>query len=268
MQKLLKNKKALIGIGLALVVLVGGVLWVRGRGAESESPEATQKRRLSLPTNVIPVDERPYAYLTPLADGRNVEIHIHDLKKDATEAEYELEYQAGTLLQGAFGTLQTTSLPASTRILLGSCSAGGACSYHEDVRGGSLVTRFTGGSEEYALKSDWKYIDNSARETAHSSKDAKFQVDGRTLAQQRYLIIFNSPGYPEGVPGEVVSEIYSLQTSGSLTGQAELTLRSNEEGELKIAAWNGTSWKTYTGEVEGKMITATVDLAELYAVVR
>lgn len=268
MQKLLKNKKALIGIGLVLLVLIGGFFWTRSRGTTEETSEQTQKRRLSLPTNVIPVAERPYVSIEPLTDGRNVEITIHDLKKSATEVEYELEYQAGTLLQGAFGTLKTASLPANTRVLLGSCSAGGACSYHEDVKGGSLLTRYAGGSEEYALKSDWKYIDNSTRDTAHSSKDAKFQIDGRTLAQQRYLIIFNSPGYPEDVPGEVVSEIYTLSASSALSGQAELTLRANEEGNLKIAAWNGTSWKTYEGEVDGKMITATVDLAELYLVIR
>ncbi|HCR81128.1 MAG: hypothetical protein UY13_C0002G0351 [Candidatus Pacebacteria bacterium GW2011_GWB1_47_8] len=263
--KLLKNKKIIMSL-LVLLALIGGFFWWRGRTTTPE--ETKQKQKLTLPNNVIPGAERPYLSIEPLADGRNVEITIHNLKKDAQEMEYELEYQAGTLLQGAFGTLDLASLPATAQILLGSCSAGGACTYHEDVKGGTLLTRYTGGSEPYALKSDWKYIDNSTRETAHSSKDAKFQIDGRNLGQQRYLIIFNTPGYPEGIPGEIVSENYALTASGVLSGKVELTMRANEEGELKIAAWDGSKWVTYEGKVDGKMITATVDLVEVYVVVR
>ena len=266
MMRQLKNKKVIIGL-LVVLLLAGGFFWLRSRNA-STGPEANQKQKLTLPNNVIPVAERPYLVISPLADGRNVEITVQTIKKAANSMEYELEYQAGTLLQGAFGELDIASLPATAKILLGSCSAGGACTYHEDVKGGSLLTRYTGGDEPYALKSDWKYIDNAGRETAHSSKDAKFQLEGKTLAQQRFLVIFNTPGYPEGVPGEVVSEIYSLASSGNLSGEVELTMRANEEGELKIAAWDGSEWTIYDGEVDGKMITATVDLAEVYVAVR
>lgn len=263
--KIFKNKKVIVG--LLLLVLVGGFFYMRSKGAES-GDQAAQKKKLSLPNNVIAVADRPYLSILPMADGKNVEIKVDLVKKEATEMDYELEYQAGTLLQGAFGTLDISSLPAAAKILLGSCSAGGACTYHEDVKGGSLLTRYTGSSEPYALKSDWKYIDNAKKESAFSSKDAKFQIEGKPLAAQRYLVIFNSPGYPEGVPGEVVSEIYSLTSSGSLAGQIKVTLRANEEGDLKIAAWDGSDWTTHEGTVEGKMITATMALAELYLVVR
>jgi hypothetical protein len=264
-----RNKKLIIGI-LVVLVAIGGLLWWRNRSADSNVSETERRQKITLPTNEIPVKERPYIAIRPLADGRNLEIYLHDLKKDASEVEYELEYQAGTLLQGAFGSLEIDDLPSSTRVLLGSCSAGGACTYHEDVRGGTLLTRYTGGDEPYALKSDWKYIDNSDRETAFSSKDAKFQLESASLARQGYLIIFNAPGVPdpENLPGEIVSEIYSLATSGSFSGEGDLTIRANEEGELKIAAWDGSEWTTYEGKVDDKMITATVDLAELYVVVK
>ncbi|MCC6710799.1 MAG: hypothetical protein IT416_00375 [Candidatus Pacebacteria bacterium] len=263
----MQNKKLII-IGLALLVLVGGGFFFFKKDKTTEEPATTQKKKLSLPTNIIPVEERPYVAIKPLADGRNLEIEVYSLNKEADTLEYELEYQAGTLLQGAFGELALTDLPATAKILLGSCSAGGACTYHEDVQGGSLLTRYVGGSDPYALKSDWKYIDNQAKKTAFSSKDAKFQIDGKTLATQRYLVIFNTPGYPEKLPGTIVSEVYSLETSSPLSGQAELTIRANEEGELKIAAWNGKEWKTYEGKTDGKMITATVDLAQLYVVIK
>ncbi|MBT4124296.1 MAG: hypothetical protein HN981_04865 [Candidatus Pacebacteria bacterium] len=263
----MKNKKTMI-IGLVVLLLVGGGIFFLKKDKTSDTPATTQKKKLSLPTNVIPVSERPYLTLLPSADGRYITIGIENLKKEAGEMSYEIEYQTGSMLQGFQGLLSLDKLPSSEKKLFGSQSAGGAITYHEDIKGGSLLTRYTEGSEPYALKSDWKYIENTKRETAFSSKDAKFQIDGKTLAQQRYLIIFNTPGYPEGVPGEVASEVYSLTSSGSLTGEAELTIRSNEEGELKIAAWDGEEWMTYEGEVDDKMITATVDLVELYVVVK
>ncbi|HEX9817690.1 MAG TPA: hypothetical protein VGA89_02250 [Patescibacteria group bacterium] len=264
----MQKKKKIIAVIVLLVILIGGFLLVKARNDSSPSDETNQKRKLSLPTNTISVADRPYLAVRPQADGRNVELYLHDLKKSATTVEYELEYQAGTLLQGAFGSFEASNLPATEMILLGSCSAGGACTYHEDVKGGTLLTNYTGGDNPYALKSDWKYIDNTDRDTAHSSKDAKFQIDGKNLGQQRFIVIFNTPGYPEDLPGEAVSEIYSLETSGTLTGRAELTIRANEEGNLKIAAWDGSEWTTHEGEVTGKMITAEVELVGVYVVVR
>lgn len=258
----------MISIGLvSLIVILGGVFFFN-KNKTTDTPAEIQKKKLSLPMNVIPVAERPYLTLLPSADGHYITIGIENLKKEAGEMSYEIEYQTGSMLQGFQGLLSLDKMPSSEKKLFGSQSAGGAITYHEDIKGGSLLTRYTEGSEPYALKSDWKYIENTKRETAFSSKDAKFQIDGKTLAQQRYLIIFNTPGYPEGIPGEIASEVYSLTSSGSLAGEADLTIRANEEGELKIAAWDGEDWITYEGEVDSKMITATVDLAELYVVVK
>ncbi|MBT7183811.1 MAG: hypothetical protein HN912_03075, partial [Candidatus Pacebacteria bacterium] len=179
----------------------------------------------------------------------------------------ELEYQAGSLLQGAFGQLSIDSLPATKKILLGSCSAGGACTYHDDVQGGTLLTRFNS-KESYALKSRWKYIINSKGEMAFSSQDAKFQIESKSLAKQSYLVIFNTAGYPEGLESEPVSDLYSLTSSSKLSGSGELTIRAEEEGELMIMGYDGSEWQEFKTTTEGKMATATVDLMELYVVVK
>jgi hypothetical protein len=262
------QKKYLPVIVLATVLLIGGIfaatkLWGRSKTDVADEPT---KKRIVQQINIIPVEERPYLYLEPQADGRNIRVVVVEIKKPADLVEYELEYQAGSLLQGAFGALQLGKLPVAERILFGSCSAGGACTYHEDVKGGSLLTRYDG-TDPYALKSDWKYIDNRAKETEHSSKDAKFQLSSPDLARHRYLVIFNAPGYPEGLVGQLVSEPYSLQSSANLTGTATLTMRATEEGDLAIMGWNGSTWTEFEGEVEGKMITAEVELMELYVVV-
>ena len=267
--KIKSNPKLGIAFGgAALLLIVGTAIVIK----TIASPEATsapteeKKKKQIEEINVIPVEQRPYVYLTPLADGKNVEITLASIKKPATEGEYELEYQAGTLLQGAFGALDLSNLPFSEKILFGSCSAGGACTYHTDIKGGTLLTRFLG-DKKYVLKSDWRYFDNSTKETQVASKDAKFQLTADGLAQQRYLIVFNAPGYPDGVEGKVVSEIYSLQSSAPLAGEGELTLRANEEGQLQIAAWDGKTWEYYPGTVDGKAVTATVKFAELFLVV-
>ena len=263
-------KKKLPLIIVALILLIGGGLFAFNKIKASKNntnTETTPKPKTKVEeVNVIPVEERPYLYLTPLTDGRNVQITLVTVKKTASEAEYELEYQAGTLLQGAFGALKLDSLPFAETILFGSCSAGGACTYHTDIKGGTLLTRFMG-EEKYVLKSDWRYFDNSDKTETIASKDAKFQLEAKNLAKQRFAIVFNTPGYPEGIEGQVVSDPYSIQTSSDLAGEGKLTLRANQEGNLQIAAWNGSEWQYHTGTVDGKTITAEVDLAELYLAV-
>lgn len=269
--KLHKQQKVIAAVMLVVLILVGGGVFAFTRQSKptgEQTQQTTQKKKVSEPVNQIAVSERPYVQIIPQADGRNLELQVNTTPKPAESAEYELEYQAGTLLQGAFGLIELESLPGSAKILLGSCSAGGACTYHTDVKGGTLVLKFSG-PENYALKQDWRYFDNwGNKETQFASKDAKFQLDSKDLAKQRFIVVYNSPGYPEGVTGTVVSEPYSLTGSTALTGKAELTMRANEEGALKIMGYNGSTWKAFETTVDGKTATATVDLMELYLVVK
>lgn len=264
------NKMIMIAAGIIIVVLaiaVGAYAYTQRGSEEATTEQTTQKRKISEPTNIIALEERPYIKISPLGDGRNLRITVESLVKPAQAMEYELEYQAGSLLQGAFGLVDLASIPASEQILLGSCSAGGACTYHEDVKGGTLVARFEG-PENYALKQDWRYFDNAVGEEAFASKDAKFQIESVALGNQRFVVVYNSPGYPEGLEGAAVSEPYSLETSSSLSGEAELTIRANEEGELTIMGYDGSSWTAFDTTANGKTATAQVKLMQLYVVIQ
>lgn len=261
------NTKVLAIIGV-LLLIVGIGVFVKTR---SKTPVVTEepklkKTKITEPLNIIDVNERPYVVISPNSDGKNITIAVNSVKKDASAVDYELEYQAGSLLQGVFGSIDLDKLPASTKQLLGSCSAGGACTYHEDVKGGHLTTRFNG-KENYALKSEWKYIENKQGETALSSTDAKFQISSKELKSVKLAVVFNAPGYPEDLDGTINSDPYSLQTIPTVSGKATLTMRAKEEGDLVILGWNGTKWTEFTGEVDSKSITAEVDLMELYVVV-
>ncbi len=265
----MKNKKKLslvIGLVVVLILGIGGFAYTRMKQpAPAPGKETSTKKRISEPVNIIPAAERPVVYIWPV-DSRNLSIEVASIKKPASQTEYELEYQAGTLLQGAFGSIELGALPARTKILLGSCSAGGACTYHTDIKGGTLLTRFSGGAESYALKADWKYFDG--KETQISSKDGKFQLDSKALARLPFVIIFNGYGYPEGVKGTVVSEPYTLTSASSLTGTGNLTLRASEGGATAIMGWDGAKWHEFKATVDGKMLTAQVDLMQLYVAVK
>lgn len=264
------NKKTLIIIiisALAFTSLIGGGLYYAfSNNTKPVEEEKTNKKRIVEPENIIPVAERPYMRIIPKADGHNIEIVVASVNKDATEAEYLLEYQSGTLVQGQEDTIALNTLPASKQVFLGTCSAGGKCSFHEDVPGGSIRTRFSGG-EPYVVKSDWKFIDNKAKETAFSSKDAKFQITSDALKTERFLVIYNSPGFPKGLEGTPVSDPYSLEAPAALKGTADLTIRATTEGNLVIMGWDGSNWKEFKGTVDGKTVTAKVDLLQFYIAV-
>lgn len=263
------NKKLYPVIGVILLIIVGGVfMFTRDSAEDAPAKEKTlKKRKISEPVNIIELSQRPYIAIKPNSDGRNLTIEVDAIKKDASEVEYELEYKSGSLQQGVFGTLDLDTFPASTKQLMGSCSAGGACTYHENVTGGSLVTRFIA-KENYALKTDWRYIENSDKATQMSSSDAKFQLSSDSLSKVKIATIGDSSGLPGEIKGEVVSVPYFLATVPNVTGEAELTMRSSQEGELKIMGWNGEEWVEFTGTVDGKSITATVDLMQAYVVVK
>jgi len=267
----MKKKKILIPIIILIVLLLGGGIFALTRKKPEPEPvaEKPKKTRITEPVNVIDVAKRPYVQIKPHADGRNISISIKEVKEEAIDMDYEMPYQTGSMQQGAFGNVSLATLPATEKILLGSCSAGGSCTFHEDVSGGKLTMRFNA-METYALESDWKYVINSNSETDFSSKDSKFQISSEDLAKQSYIIIYNTPGYPEGLKGDLVSEIYSLTTSSNLTGEAELRIRASQERDLTIMGYNGEEWiefETTTDSEDNKMAVATVDLMELYLVV-
>jgi len=265
----MKKKTPLIvaGILLLLIIVAGGIVAITRNGSSEPVVESEPtKKRANDPINTLPVAERPVLSIKPEADGRNVTISIVSQKKSATEVEYELEYQAGSLLQGAFGKIAIDALPISEKILLGSCSAGGACTYHTEVQGGTLLTRYTD-DPTYTLKSDWRYFDNSAKSSEIASRDAKFQLTSPEIAKQRYIIVFNAPGYPDGLEGTIVSDLYSLNSSSTLKGTADLTLRASEEGATHIAVWDGAEWTYIEATVDGKTLTAEVPLAQQYLAV-
>ncbi len=269
----MKKILPIILIVVAIGLLAGGGFFVYKKlfaaVPSEQAPQQQAKRRITDPVNTIALEDRPTMEVMP-TDIHNIQIAVNDLKKPATNVDYELEYQTGSELEGAVGSFPVNSLPTQTKnILLGSCSAGGACTYHKDVQGGTLLAKFSGGPDSYTLKTEWHYIENPKGDTQFSSTDGKFQIDSKDLADQKVLIIYNSPGFPKSLNGTSVSDPYTINGITALKGKAGLTMRMNDTpSSASIMGWDGTNWKEFPAKVDGKMATADVDLMRLYIVVK
>jgi hypothetical protein len=272
----MKDKKGLI-VGLIIIALiVGSVIYLLSKNKAKDkantdqnqsSSQASQKpvKKITGKANITPVNENPYVKLNPLRDGHNMEVIVESTKKSSTEAEYELEYQAGSLLQGAFGILDLSSLPSKEKIFFGSCSSGGRCTHHKDIKGGNLAIKLNG-DKVMTFKGDWKYFDNLNKITKFSSQDGKFQIEGDAFKKVRFFTIYNTPGYPTEKEYNIVSDLYNL--SDIITAKADLKIRSKEDGELIIVGYDGKEFTEYETKVDGKMASAEVDLVELYFVIK
>ncbi len=267
-----KNTPMMIGVGVVVVLLIGGGVFIYKKLTASSSDNTVaqqpQKKRITDPVNIVAENDRPYVTVSP-KDIHNITLKVNELKKPATSADFELEYQTGTNLEGAVGAIALDHLPAAKDILLGSCSAGGACRYHEEVAGGTLLLKFSGGPDSYTLKQDWKYIENKTRETQFSSKDAYFQIESKDLGLQKILIIYNTPGFPKNLTGTAVSEGYTVSALTPLQGSANVTIRMKEDApKAVIMGYDGQNWKEFPTKVDGKTATATVNLVQLYVAVK
>jgi hypothetical protein len=268
---MMPKKPVLIAIIAVVVLLViGGGVWAwkaTQKPVVVEEPKATKKRIVE-PVNVIPVEQRPVVYISPQADGRNIDIVVSTVKKEAKTVEFELEYTTENLVQGGQGEFDLATLPAMKKWLMGSCSAGGACSYHTNVTGGDIKTRFVG-AENYALKNPWRYFDNKKTKLdTFSSKDAKFTAKSAAFAKTTYAVVTNSPGYPEGLKGTPASEPYVLATAADMSPETEVSIRLAEDGEATIMAWDGKAWTALKSTTAAKVVTASGPAADLYIAVK
>lgn len=269
----MKKYTPIIAVVVLLLVAGGVFAFMRSRGGEEQT---AQEGVVKIPEkfNEIPVEERPYVHLAPTTEpgkrvGSSLEMTVYDLKKPAVKGEYELEYQSGTLLQGAFGRLNLNNLPDDQTLFLGSCSAGGKCSYHEEVSGGAIILRFEDDAKsEFALKNEWSYIANTERSDTFSSRDAKFTMTGVGLARVSHAAILVPPGYPENPEQRVLSLPYAVGTLPAVTGTVEVGIRLNEDAaEAVVLGWNGEAWVELETTVTDRVATASGPFYEAYVAV-
>src|SRR3990167_1110847 len=264
------NQKLKIIIPLILVLAAFGIFFFTRKPKDTGQDQIPQRKIEEI--NKLPVKDRPFVTLTPRADGREVTLTV-DKVKNATTIEYELEYQAESLIQGVFGTIDLTkeSQPVAKDLLFGSCSKG-KCRYDEGVSGGSLTMRFEGAGEAYVLKSDFNLQLAGDREGEFTSKDAKATLNvGRSgLPLTTYVIVAGTMGLPAEVEGEVVAGPYAfLAPTAQKLSAAELGIKSKEDlTGARIMFWNGSSWVELDATIGEGTISAPATALGTFIVVK
>lgn len=263
------KKKLFVILPVIILIILGAVFLLNKNKAASKVTEpVVTKKKVQSPVNVIPVAERPYLRLEPSADGHYITMIIEEVKKGATQLEYEMEYQTGSMLQGFGGLIKLGQLPISEKKLFGSQSAGGAITYHEDIKGGNLLAQFTG-QEAYAVKSAWRYFTNSDKTNTFSSQDTKFSITNQDLSKYAYIIVYNSPGYPGEVKGELLSDPYTIAAEKSLkllSSNFEVSIRASEAGQMM--GYDGSKWQKIDSTYENGVVKATAPLMDVYLLVK
>ena len=265
MKRALKNKKLLAGIGVVLVLILGGWWWF-GRGGEVETPRAERPKQ---PVNVIPIEERPYVTLQPLVGRNLLEVTIHTLPKEAETVELILEYDRNKgVMDAVLYTYLLTSIPYTDEAFLGSKSAGGHTTYHDDVIGGMIVMNFE--DSDYALEFPWRYIDSEDSYEQLSTTDGRFQLVLEKPILKSKVIVMETSGLPSEVEGEFIAGPYFVSTVGDLPDTtASIQIRILEDSDsVTILGWDGEEWVEYETSVDGKTVTAEGPLLSTFVVVK
>ncbi len=254
--------------GVILLVILAWMFWP-SKKTKTTTPTPAKKME---EINKIAVADRPYVTLIPRADGKEVKMTI-DFVKDAANLEYEMEYQAASLIQGVFGTIDFAKEPApvSKDLLFGSCSKG-KCRYDEGVSGGSLTLRFDGGSDPYALKTDFNLQNMFDRQGVFTSKDIKATLDvGKAgLPNNTFVIVVGTLGLPAVVEGEVIAGPYAfLAATSPVLKSASISIQSKDDlTGSKLMFWNGKSYTELKSTLADGKISAPVTGLGTFVVVK
>ena len=264
-------KKTLLILIILAILGGGGFLAYKKISAKKQESKSKVVQKRKPEVNLIELAKRPYVTLTPRADGHEVSMTIDGLKLKETNLEYEMEYQAGNMLQGAGGRIDFNEEkpPVSKNLLFGSCSKG-KCKYDDDVFSGSLTLYFSG-KEDYGLKGDFTISQMKAAEGIFSSRDVKASLDvgEKGLDDDVFVVVLYTMGLPGDVKGEVLAGPYGFFTAQKqIIKKAKLTFKTSQEGDLKILGWDGSDWQEYETVSADGVISASVDQLGTFVLIK
>jgi hypothetical protein len=257
---------------LVMGVVVGSLLFAgcgkpQSQGQANPTPRA---RKADVNVNMEPIANRPFVTLTPRADGHAVELNLISEKKPSTDLEYEIEYDSGSLVQGAFGqtSIDAGKFPLSKEILLGSCSTGGKCTFNTDVTGGTLTLRF--GNPDYTLKNEWSFAENAKAGNSFVSRDGKFTLDTtKSKLKTGNIIVFQSPGFPGTLTSDLVVGPYAVGANITV-GTVSVSIRvPSDVNTAALMGYDGSSWKELSTKISSdRLLTYSGALMQEYLVIK
>lgn len=265
-----KNLWYLIFAVIALLILAGG-FWLYRQFNKPVEKKSTHKPVSVKKVNDLELAKRPYVALLPHANpGRcnGVDLIIEDLKNEESLAEYELEYNAGSLIQGVFGRRDFSQIANEHQPLeFGSCSKG-KCKCDSDISGGSLTLTFTTPVDEYVLKSDFSLYQVNAQDKLLST-DGRFQVDFKSsLPKGTTVIVMKMMGLPKNLPGELLVGPYGLFTPKGMVAKGKLSALLQTSESSKLVFWDGLDWLELPASQDDKKVNFSMPKLGIVALIK
>ena len=150
----MKNKPLIIGVVLVGLAIIIGVFLFRG---SSQKPAEEAGGTLPASQRYEKVEPGVKVSVKRVGDGRRVDFQVSNILKKYKTIEYEFSYQTGSGgLQGGIGSPSPIKNNSYQKeILLGTCSAGGACTYDEGVEKIKFTIFFSTGSDKRYLEKEF-----------------------------------------------------------------------------------------------------------------
>jgi hypothetical protein len=265
-------KKNLIIGGIVLAIIAGvGIMLVVKPGPKPPATPQALPTKAPAPVNQIPVSERPYVTLQPLTARNELQIVIYDVKKEASTVEVVLEYDRNKgVLDSVLKQFNVTKIPLTEKLFLGSKSAGGHVTYHDDVIGGKLTLTFEQDKERYALEVPWRYADTARNYREFGTTDGRFQITFDKIWNTSKILAMQSPGLPLPVENELLAGPYVIRGVGPLPAtDAQVKIRLIDTADsVSVFGFDGDVWQPITSTLDNKTVSFSSLLYQAYIVTR
>lgn len=238
----------IIALIVVVVIAAVGLFTLLPKNKAAENEDNTPARRQVI--NALPFKDRPFVAIFPHSTAKLITLMV-DKPPAVAKLDLEIEYLSGNALKGGRTSISLpVSLPYGQAFLLGSCSAGGKCSFDKDITTGTLKTKLEMGDELHVLKSNFAFVNG---ETWTSDRKVGF-VPGKSAAQ---LLIGQTHGFIGDAPAEVAAEpaVITSTTKDAITGT--LTIAAKDAASLLI--YDGSSYQPLEAEKSADVFTVAIN---------
>jgi len=246
----MKKLAPVIVIILAILLIITGLLFKK-KSSNPLSLEDQEAAGARLVINQLDQDKRPFTILSQHSTGKLLAFYLENTSY-IEGATIDLEYLSGDLLKGARSTLESPiSDPFAKAFLLGSCSAGGKCSFDKDLISGSLKLklRVQDESDIHVLKGDYSFVDGK---TTTTDGRVTYTPTGNPTGE----ILLNTLGLPEKPESNIELYPLAITSTGSQAIKGELEIRKT--GITKVLIYTTSGYQELDAVITED--TVTIDL--------
>lgn len=229
---------------LPLLILFSAILLsgCQKKSNDSKSLEDQQAAGTRLVINQLDQNRRPFTVLSQHSSGKLLAFYLENTS-NIKGATVDLEYLSGDLLKGVKSTLESPIKdPYAQSFLLGSCSAGGKCSFDRDLISGSLKLKLKidGESDIHVLKGDYSFVNG---ETTTTDGRVTYSPQGNSTGQ----ILMNTLGLPKKLESKLELYPIAITTINNQPIKGELTIK--KKGIKKVLLYNGSEFKEIKADI-------------------